>query len=291
MQNIMDIRHRIRSVQETAQITKAMELISVSKLKRATDKYEKNVRYYVRVYDTIKDILNHKGDISHPYLEHRSTQRVAFVIVAGDNGMAGDYNRRILSYALEEIKSAKETAGLFIIGQMANEFFSRLGMTPDVEFLYCAQDPSLEDARRIATDLVTLYDDNLIDEVRLVFTAVGKTAGHAPTVVTRRLLPLMKEDFQDARIESLDNAVLDFEPSAEEVFNILVPQYILGLTYSCLIQAVLCEHRERIDSMHQATENAGEMLALLSREYHRARQAQITTELAELSASHGKKEG
>lgn len=282
MRNIVDIKNRIKSIKDTAQITKAMELISVAKMRKANEKYQNNVKYFERVRNTLKDILNHSGDIKHPYLQHRETQRTAFVVIASDNGLAGDYNHRVLRFALEKINAVKDDKFVFIIGQMAKDYFYRRGITPDIEFLYCAQDPTIEDARRLTADLVELYNDNHIDEVNLIYT---HTVGNTNEAVMLRLLPIIKADFDDARQETDYNALLDFEPSPKEVFDILVPQYILGITYSALIQSVRCEHSERMKTMNNATNNAQDMIEELELEYHRARQEQITTEIAEISSA------
>jgi|AGTN01.1.fsa_nt_gi ATP synthase, F1 gamma subunit len=282
MKNITDIKNRIKSIKDTAQITKAMELISIAKMRRANEKYQKNLNYYERVRSTIKDILKHSGQITHPYLRHRETKRAAFVVIASDTGMCGDYNHRVLNFALNKINAVKDEKVVMIIGQMANEFFRRNGVSPDIEFLYCAQDPTLDDARRITTDIVDMYDNDLIDEINVVYT---RPEGQANVAAMVRLLPITAEDFADAPEETEFNALLEFEPTPKEVFDILVPQYVVGLAYSALVQSVRCEHSERQKTMSNATKNAGEMIEGLELEYHRARQEQITTELTEISSS------
>ncbi len=281
MQNMVDIKTRIKSIKDTGQITKAMQLISVAKLRKANDNFQKNYEYSHRVRGILKDILNHTEDISHPYLMHRVTNRTAYVVIASDNGLVGDYNHRVLTFADKVIAESKE-ASIFTIGHMASEYFEKRGMTPDVQFLYCAQNPNLEDARRITADLVDLYDNNIIDEVRIVYTRMNGIVNEA---CEQRLLPILREDFESDEVESEYNAMMEFEPSTKEVFDILVPQYILGLTYSALTQAVRCEHSERIETMNNATKNADEMIGQLEQQYHRARQEQITTEIAELSSA------
>lgn len=260
-----------------------MELISASKMRKADDKFQKNARFYTRIRQTLNDILNHKGDINHSYLQHRPTTRTAFLVIASDNGLAGDYNHRVLNFALDRINASNDEKSIFVVGQMANEFFRRIGIIPDVEFLYCSQDPTLDDARRITADLVHLYDENLIDEIQIIYTNDTNRHNEANML---RLLPLMKEDFESAFDDALSKTttIFDFDPSPESVFDILAPQYVVGLTYSCLIQSVRCEHTERIRAMHDSTNNAMKMTAQLELDYHRARQAQITTELTEISS-------
>ncbi len=236
MQNMVDIKTRIKSVKDTGQITKAMQLISVSKLRKANDNYQRNYAYSHRVRGILKDILNHAESVDHPYLCHRETNRTAYVVIASDNGLVGDYNHRVLAFAEKLIAENKTESSIFTIGHMASEFFEKRGIIPDVQFLYCAQNPNLEDARRITADLVELYDNNIIDEVRIVYTRMNGVVNEA---CEQRLLPIMREDFKDDQVESDYNQMMEFEPSLKEGFDTLVPQYILGLTYSA-ISVVIC---------------------------------------------------
>lgn len=281
MKNIVDVKNRIRSINDTSKITKAMELISVSKRRKANVKYKNNHTYFEKVRATIKDILAHSQDISHPYLKKREHNKTAFVVISSDKGLAGDYNHRILKLAMEEIKKVEDKY-IFSIGQMAKEFFIKNGITPDVEFLHCAQNPNLEDARQITEDLVSLFNEEHIDEVKIIYTRMEKNV-NKPAMI--HMLPLQKEDFEDAKLETNYKANLEFFPSSKAVFDILVPQYILGMVYSTLIESVACEHSERMKTMNNANKNAVEILDTLQIEFNRARQETITNEIAEISSA------
>jgi F-type H+-transporting ATPase subunit gamma len=283
MQNIIDIKNRSDSIKETAQITKAMEMISTSKLRKANIKFLSNAAYFNKVRATIKDILHHTaGNIAHPYLCDRQGERTAYIIIASDKGLAGDYNQKVLKHAYEEI-SAQSERYLFVIGHMAKAFFQARGMSPDIEYLHAAQTPTLDDARGITNDLLEMYDNQLIDSIKIIYTKMVSATVQQP--VTMRLLPLVPEDFTDIASEPSYNAILYFEPSPKKVFDILVPQYIIGIVYSCLIQSIYSEHYERIRTMHNATQNAYELIEKLDLEYNRVRQEMVTTEIAEISSS------
>lgn len=283
MQNIVDIKNRSASIKETAQITKAMEMISTSKLRKANKKYISNSAYFNKVRLTIKDILEHTaGNINHPYLAKQQGERTAYIIIASDKGLAGDYNHKILKYAYEEI-SQKSDRYLFVIGHMAQAFFQARGIFPDIEYLHAAQNATLDDARGITQDLLEMYDNHMIDSIKVIYTKMVSSTVQQP--VTLRLLPLVPEDFLDIPSELNYGAILDFEPSPKKVFDILVPQYIIGIVYSCLIQSIYSEHYERIRTMHNATQNANELIEKLDLEYNRARQELVTTEIAEISSS------
>lgn len=283
MKNIIDIKHRHESIKETAQITKAMEMISTSKLRKANAKFINNTAYFNKVRATIKDILNHTGgEISHPYLKSQYGEKTAYIVIASDKGLAGDYNHKVLKLAMEEISDKKERY-ILIIGQMARDFFSSHDIHPDVEYLHTAQNPTLEDARRITEDLMDMFENKLIDSIKIIYTKMISATVQKPIVL--HLLPLMLEDFLDVEDEARYSAVLDFEPSPKKVIDILVPQYILGIVYSCLIQSVYSEHYERMRTMHNATINANELMEKLDLEYNRARQEAVTKEIAEISSS------
>ncbi|MDR3217227.1 MAG: ATP synthase F1 subunit gamma [Clostridiaceae bacterium] len=280
MQNIVEIKNRIRSVKETSQITKAMELISVSKMRKSNDKYYKNTRYFHEIRNVMAGVLDHKGDIAHPYLTEPQNKKSFYIVIASDTGLVGEYNHRILSYAEAAINAENGGKRVYVIGQMARDYFAGKGLDVSAEFVDFAQNPSIEDARRVAAAVVAEFEKEDGLNVYIIYTAHG---GKKNAAAKMRLLPILKSDFSDVALSNPYNSELDFEPSPEEVFNILVPQYILGLTYSCLVQSVMCEHMERMEAMNAATKNAHEMLEGLELIYHRARQEQITTELIELT--------
>ena len=283
MQNALEIKNRIKAVKETAQITKAMEVISVAKRRKANVKYNNNLQYFLRVRSTIKDILTHSGNlINHDYLKHREGNRTGYVVIASDKGLAGAYNRKVCKKALDTINEVEEKY-IFTIGQMAREFFTREGLTPDIDFLYAAQNPTLEDARRITSDLMDLYDSDHLDEIYVVYTQKITNSKMEPIVL--KLLPLEIKDFKDIPNEKEYKSILDFEPSPNALVATLVPQYIIGMLYSCLIQSIYCEHEERMITMNSATNNANELMDKLNLDFNRSRQAAITREISEVASS------
>lgn len=281
MENIVDIKNRIKSIKDTAQITKAMQLISVSKLRKVNEVYQHNDRYYRRIKSTIKDIFKRTSWISHPYLEQTDNSKVIFIIVASDAGLAGDYNHRVLSFAEGELAKA-DAYKIFTVGHMAEEYLSGRGYPTDNRFVYNTQNPTVDDVRRLAATVLDLYDADEAGEVRVIYT---RSIGGKNTAISTRVVPIAKADFEDAKSFDDYSETLNFEPSEDEVLNILVPQYVFGTIFYALIESVRCEHNERILAMNNATNNAKDMTERLELEYHRARQARITAELSEISAS------
>jgi len=279
MKDIGDIKHSIRAISDTEQITRAMHLISTSKMKKAISTYESNKIHFNRVQAGLKDILEHTTEISHPYVGHSEGGSAAFVVIAADKGLCGGYNSSVLNFALENMKKNKQQY-ILTVGQEARVFFERKGYMVDVEFLHIAQNPSLYNARNITNDILELYETGLMDEVYVVYTKFISALRQEPTII--KLLPVEAANFENIESEVKYSAEMNFHPSVKDVFDRMVPQYIVGLLYGCLVQAYASEHCARMTAMESATNNAEEMIGKLSKEYNRARQAAITNEIAEI---------
>ena len=275
MSDTAEIKHRIKSVSDTHQITKAMELISVSKMRKAMEKQAVNAAYFNSVRSTIKDIMRHSTDIRHKYLVHRPNDRTAYIVIAGDKGLAGAFNSNVLNMAWEHMQT-RPVHYVVTIGQMARAFFENKHQPVDLEFTHAVTNPTLHDARGIMRDILDLYDRNLMDEVIVVFTRMYSTASQKPEMV--RLLPIVESDIPGEETSSFTGEIL-YDPSSKEVLNVLVPQYLVGMIYSVLIHSFASEHASRMLAMSNANKNADKMLEALNLEYNRSRQSAITTEI------------
>ena len=279
MASMGDIRHSIHSISEMEQITRAMHLISTSKMRKAVIKYESNHVHFERVQSALKDILTHTRELVHPYVGESDGGKAAYVVIAADKGMCGGYNHDVLNLALSTMQKSRERY-ILTVGQEARAFFDRRGYMVDVEFLHVSQNPSLFNARNIAKDIVELYENGIMDEVYVVYTKFISVVRQEPRVL--KLLPLSISNFIDIDTEIQYTAELFYHPSPKEVFDILVPQYIVGLLYGCLVQSYASEHCARMTAMENATNNAEEMIGNLTRQYNRARQFEITNEISEI---------
>jgi F-type H+-transporting ATPase subunit gamma len=279
MLNMNEIKQRIRSIRQTRQITKAMYLISSVKLKKAMDRYAQNAFYIDRIRSIMKDILLHLGEVDHPFLQHRTGNRTAFLVIAGDKGLAGAYNHNVLSLALKKILETDERY-VFTVGHMASQFFHRRKIMVDVEFLHTAQNPKLSNARQIAEVFIDLYEQNLIDKVYIIYTHMINTMRQQLRVL--KLLSLELSDFEDVKVEEAHFGSLEYDPDPNTVFESLVPQYVIGIVYATLVQAYASEQSCRMHAMDNATHNADEMIDNLDREYRRARQTAVTQEIIEV---------
>lgn len=278
MQNISDIRRRIRSIEQTRQITRAMYMLSSAQMKKAMTRYENNHVFFDRIRATMKDILTHSPHIEHPYITPREGNRVAYVVIAGDKGMAGGYNHNVLQFALEQMKDKQPY--VLTVGSLACSYFTARGYKVDMNFVAAAQNPALYECRQVAEVLIGLFDDNLIDEVYVCYTRYLSSMRQVPAMI--KLLPLEIRDFDDVQVEYEYQGDMIYEPSPSRLFATLVPQYVIGELYGVLVQSAASEHCARMTAMDSATRNADEMLAKLKQQYSTARQFAITREISEV---------
>ncbi len=291
MASIADIRHHMRVVSQTRQITRAMHMISTSKMKKGLARYEANAVYLKEVRQSIKDVLMHTEGQGHPYLNPPQGNRAAHIIIAADKGLAGGYSSNVMNLAVEHMKGFEES-NIFCIGQMARDYLERRGYLIDIEFAHVIQDPTLYHARQIAETIIELYDQRMLDTVYVVYNRRVSTLVQRQEVL--RLLPVRVEDFDDVEATVTgdeDHDQIIYEPSITKLMDLLIPQYLIGMIYSVLVQSFASEQCARMNAMDSATRNANEMIAKLTSEMNRARQGAITNELAEIIAGADALEG
>lgn len=275
-QSMKDIKRRIRSVSSTKQITKAMELVSSAKLRKARQKLEASRPYYQTLIRSIQDILSSTTGIKHPLLEKREIKNKAFIVITGDRGLAGGYNGNIVKLAESQIEN-KENTVILVVGQKGRDYFKRRGYNIAGEFLNISEDPQYIDASSIGGLAVELYEDGKVDEVNVVYTGFKSAISQEPKIL--KLLPaesINEENNQGSK------TLIEYEPSPEEVLDYLIPKYIHSAIYGALIESSASEQGARRTAMESATDNAEEMIEDLELRYNRARQASITQEISEI---------
>lgn len=275
-QSMKDIKRRIRSVSSTKQITKAMELVSSAKLRKARQKLEATRPYYQTLVRSIGDILSSTRGIKHPLLENREIKNKAFIIITGDRGLAGGYNGNIIKLAENHI-DGKENTVILAVGQKGRDYFKRRGYNVAGEFLNISEEPQYIDASSIGGLAIELYEDGKVDEVNVVYTGFKSVMSQEPMIL--KLLPAenIKEESNQG-----PETLIEYEPSPEEVLDYLIPKYIHSAIYGALIESSASEQGARRTAMESATDNAEEMIEDLELRYNRARQASITQEISEI---------
>ena len=287
MAGITEIRTRMQSVQQTLKITNAMYLISSAKVKKARKQLADVEPYFDKLAKTVLDIFRHSPDLKHRFIEGheipREDRKTGFIVVTGDKGLAGAYNHNVLRLA-ETYLARKKDPTLFLIGQMGRHYFEKKNIPIDAEFMYTAQDPTLERAKEIADTMVDLYERGALDEVYLVFTHSFSAVRMEPEII--KLLPLDLAMLSARRgLSEADQYrdVVRYEPSPEAVLDVLVPGVLRGYLFAALVESFCSEQNSRMTAMDSASESAREMLKTLSLEFNRARQGAITQEITEIA--------
>jgi len=283
MSSASEIRHHIKAVEDTRKITRAMYMIASSKMKRAMRLHVQNRAYFERVRSDIKFIMENTEQAfsMNPYYRFHPARQAGFIVVAGDKGLCGSYNAEVLRLADQTLKSdlyARED--IFAIGNIACAHFERTNMWVDEEYCHIIQSPDLDNARLLTYDICKRFRDKQLDEVYMIYTVLENMNTLRPTVL--RMLPVLPEDFSDAPVLHAPTGNLAFHPSLEEVFEAMVPNYLIGLVYSALVESYASEHYARMTAMENSNRNAEDMLGQLKLQQNHARQAMITQEISEI---------
>lgn len=284
MSTANEIKQHLKAVEQTRKITNAMYLLSTSRMKKAMQSIDFNLLYLDRLRSTIKDILSKTKDnnLTDKFIEERETGSAVFVVVTSDKGLCGGYNSAVTSLALEKMKE-HENPMVISLGIIGDRIFKNHGIDPAYSWYGASQHPTLNLAGSVASKLIELFLTNDYKEVYLVYTEYISSSVQLPCV--KRLLPLLKEDFDDIALESGRQAQVLYEPSVESVFEHIVYQYVTGFMYDVFMQSAVSENIARMNAMQSATKNADEMIDELSNELNAARQLQITNEITEIAAA------
>ena len=271
-----EIKNRIRSMESTKQITKAMEMVAASKLRRAQAQVAASRPYFEILRGTIDDIVEHNLEITSPYLKERTGNKVMYIVIAGDRGLAGGYNSNILKMVFAQIKDKDAT--VLPIGKKALDFFKSKKVNILTEDYAEAAAVSIGDCFSISKQLSQAFKKGEFDEIHVAYTNFVSVLSQTPD--THKLLPLVREEGK----KPASRAVTMYEPNCEEVFEAVVPEYLGGILYGALCESRASEQAARRTAMDSATSNAEDMIADLSLKFNRARQAAITQEITEIVA-------
>ena len=273
------VKLRIKSVQSTMQITKAMELVASSKLRRAKERAETARPYFKELHQTLKDIANGNTDFSSPYVRDSESDRTCYVVIGGDRGLAGGYNSNLFK-KMEQDRGGEE---IFIlpVGKKCVDYASRRKMEILSERFAEVAVISVSDCFSMARLLCRGFKEGKFGHVKLCYTTFISMMSQRPDVFP--ILPLndLEETGDPERLKKI-RALILYEPSASEVFDAIVPEYLAGLIYGAICESVASELAARRMAMDSATKNAQEMIDKLQLHYNRARQASITQEITEI---------
>lgn len=274
--NMKAVKLRIRSVQSTMQITKAMELVASSKLRKAKERAEVCRPYFETMHQTLVDIAQGNTDFSSVYARESGNEKCCYVLIAGDRGLAGGYNTNL--FKCLEAASLNQDFLVLPIGKKAVEYSKRNGFACVTESFGEIADVSVADCFEMANLLCGEFKKGEFGHIDLCYTKFVSMLSQQPSAIP--VLPLKDlTDKQDTK--SIRNLIL-YEPDASEVFDAIVPEYLAGLIYGAVCESVASELAARRTAMEAATNNAEEMIEKLNLHYNRARQASITQEITEI---------
>ena len=270
-----EIKNRIRSMESTKQITKAMEMVAASKLRHAQTRVQNARPYFQILYSTISDIIARNEEFSSEYLIARPVKKSCYIVIAGDRGLAGGYNSNILK--LVSAHMAEKDCAVVPIGKKAVDYFRSRKAEMLTQQYAEAADMSVGDCFSIAKQLCKAYLAGDVDEIYIGYTNFVSVLSQTPEIMN--LLPLVCQN----KKEQSGSDIL-YEPGCEEVFDAIVPEYLGGILYGALCESRAAEQAARRTAMDAATQNADEMIADLSLKFNQARQAAITQEITEIVA-------
>ena len=275
--NMKDIKRRIKSVESTMQITKAMELVASSKLRKAKEKADKARPYFDALYETMCEIQAENPSFLSPFTRKAGEGKSLLVVIAGDRGLAGGFNSNIFKLAQARVDElgGKDKTAIIAIGKKAVEYFGKrefnmLGSYPDF-----SENIRIHQANDIAGEIVDKYVKGIYERVELFYTEYVSSI--TQQAVTKKMLPV-ELDGQ----KKVSKALPIYEPSAGQVFNHIVPRYVTGMIFGACVESFASEQASRRNAMENASDNASEMISSLSLMYNRARQASITQEITEI---------
>ncbi|HVM02642.1 MAG TPA: F0F1 ATP synthase subunit gamma [Acidimicrobiales bacterium] len=277
------LRRRIKSVQNTKKITKAMELIAASRIVKAQQRVAAARPYSEQITEVIRSLAAGGADLDHPLLRQGDVSKVAYVVVTADRGLAGAYNSNVIRAAERDLRAEGEAGrgyALVLLGRKAESYFRFRGYDIAASFSGMSEQPTYEDARRVAEAVTTPFLEGEFQLVKLVYTQFLSSSSQR--VVVRQFMPLDAEALAEAAGGDGPQAAYEFEPEPGQILSRLLPRYVEARLFAAMLDAAASEHAARQRAMKSATENAEELIVKLSRVMNRARQDSITTEIMEI---------
>ena len=275
--SMKDIKLRIKSVESTMQITKAMELVASSKMRRAKERVEHSRPYFETLHKTLTEIAAADPRARNPYLRRAEIKKTLLIVIAGDRGLAGGYNSNVLRQAQQEAGDVV----VLPIGKRSAEYFVHHEVPLFTQEVLLAADITVGECFQLARRITEGYCKGEYDAVKICYTRFDSMM--TQTASTMEVLPLSIEPTEQQKAQARRSQIL-YKPSSEEVFRAIIPEYVAGIVYGAVCESVASELAARRTAMDAATKNAGEMIDHLNLYYNRARQAAITQEITELVA-------
>jgi F-type H+-transporting ATPase subunit gamma len=276
-----EIRDKIGSVKSTQKITKAMEMVAASKMRKAQDRMNAARPYASKIRSVVAHIAKANLEYKHPFTIEREVKRVGFIVVSSDRGLCGGLNMNVFRKTMTEMVEWDEKAveiDIATIGSKALAYFRRTGGNVVSEASHYGDKPNLSDLLGAITSMLSAYEDGSIDRLYVVSNQFVNTMTQSPTLL--QLLPVEADEQATADVPALFDYI--YEPEAKPILDIVLKRYIESQIYGAVVENVACEQSARMVAMKAATDNAGDLIAELELVYNKARQSAITQEISEI---------
>lgn len=280
MGSLKEIDTRIKSTKKMKQITKAMNMVSSSKLRRAEKNTKQFKPYMDKMQDAITAVAGSNKNSSHPMLKERDVKRSGYLVITSDKGLAGAYSANVLKRLVTDIKQKHNDSSeysIVVLGQQGVDLLKTRGYEIESSLVDLPDQPSFKSIQALAKHAIDLYSEENIDELNIYYSHYVSVLENKPT--TKKVLPLSQEDSSQGHGHM---STYEFEPDKESILSVILPQYVESLIYGTILDAKASEHASRMTAMKNASDNATELIDDLSLEYNRARQAAITQQITEI---------
>ena len=285
MGNLRDVRLRIRAIEQTLQVTKAMKLISTAKMRKGRRLLHDTEPFFSRITKTMFDILSGTSDIDSVFFRKAKTEtsNSVVIVITCDRGLAGGYNANVMRHAME-LCSKLHNPKLILVGTIGSRHFNNSQYEILQNISFNSQIPTVGHAYRISEYVVSQYLSKMFDEIYIVYTHMFSAV--RVKTIDRQIMPLdmdvLQQELAILGAQKRVELKTEYIPSEKKVFDIIVPQYIKGIIYGSLVEAYASEQNARMAAMDDASKNAEDMLADLQIHYNRTRQTGITQEMSEI---------
>ncbi|MBJ6365465.1 F0F1 ATP synthase subunit gamma [Staphylococcus hominis] len=280
MASLKEIDSRIKSTKKMKQITKAMNMVSSSKLRRAEKNTKQFEPYMEKMQDAITAIAGASKNSNHPMLRPRHIQRSGYLVITSDKGLAGAYSSNVLKRLVNDIKEKHTNSdeySIIVLGQSGVDFLKNRGYEVESSLVDVPDQPSFKSIQAIAKHAIDLFSEEHIDELKIYYSHYVSVLENKPSV--KQVLPLSQDDSSQGQGQM---SSYEFEPDKDSILKVILPQYVESLIYGTILDAKASEHAARMTAMKNASDNATELIDDLSLQYNRARQAEITQQITEI---------
>lgn len=276
-QSLRDLRNKINATKKMSQITNAMEMISAAHYNKAEAKARSYVAYMDKIQEVTASVALGSSDSDHPMLASRPVKKTAYLVITGERGLAGAFNSNVLRKAYQDITERHKSEDEYCIiafGKVGREFFKKRGMNIILDLTGISDQPQFMDIKATVQKIIGMFSDGEFDELYMYYNQFVNALRN--DVTAKKVLPVT--DLATSKKLML----YEFEPSAQEILDVLLPQYAESLIYGALLDGKASEHAASMTAMRNATDNAEELIDTLTLSYNRARQGQITQQITEI---------